>query len=91
MLRARAHTGDINDVVKAWLRLGDAYGLDERAEKAWLDRGNNAKPSPPRGAPEEQYCGWTGCLCYEQKALYRLAACKGCWNVYYCGKTCQEK
>ena len=73
-----------------WRKLGAAHGLTERGVAAWMAQGNNAQPTPVDVPPWER-CGWSGCMCYEQKALFRLAACTGCYTEYYCGEACQKK
>lgn len=74
-----------------WVRLGRASRFDEQTERLWLGQEQNVQHSPPSHAKPWSHCGWLGCFCYEQRPLYRLAACKGCYVVYYSGKICQKR
>ena len=89
-LRARGESANVKANTRLWLQLGTAYGFNERTETAWFGEGKNALPSRSPGSPPWAHCGWSGCMCYEQKPLYRLTACKGCYRVWYCGKMCQK-
>ena len=73
-----------------WIELGAIHGLSKAAETAWLAQGTNARPSRPVGDAPWEHCAWVECLCYEQRALYKLSACKGCGRTFYCGKRCQQ-
>ena len=79
------------EAIRLWMALGKAYGFDERREAMWLLQGRNSESSRPPNALPWTHCGWSGCLCYEQRALFRLTACKGCYRVYYCGESCQKR
>ena len=89
-LRSRPSGKFSSEVISIWVSLGKAHGFSERAETAWLARGNNAKATRPDGEPWD-HCGWSGCMCYEQRPLYRLLACTGCRKEYYCGEKCQKR
>ena len=77
-------------LINLWLRFGSAHGLSERTEREWLAQGDRWKSVPASPLPWG-HCAWRKCICYEQKPLYQLAACKGCWRVYYCGEACQRQ
>ncbi|CAL1711766.1 unnamed protein product [Somion occarium] len=36
-----------------------------------------------------QSCHFADCLCSHKRPLHALRVCKGCWRVYYCGRSCQ--
>ena len=72
-----------------WMQLGLAHGLSEESETAWLET-DEAK-QPTSDTCPWAHCGWSGCMCFDQKPLYKLSACKGCERAYYCGKICQKK
>lgn len=38
-------------------------------------------------------CCWRKCYCYDidDRALgHKMRECKGCMNIWYCGKRCQQ-
>ena len=78
------------EVISSWLSLGAAHGFNERDETAWLAKSEQRLNSDSRGPPWS-FCAWSGCLCHDQKPLYRLSACRGCGRVYYCGRLCQKR
>ena len=83
-----------DDVVEAWEIFGGMHGFNGRRELLllWLGRYNTSTPVRPHpGGPAWANCAWSGCMCFDQKPLYRLSACTGCWKVYYCGKKCQKR
>ena len=77
--------------VQLWVMLGRLHGFEERLESAWLKQNTHPAPKIPKGAAAWSRCAWAGCMCHEQKPLYRLAACKGCLRAYYCSKECQKR
>ena len=77
-------------IIDTWKSVGAAHGYSSQGAMDWLAKGDNAKPVPSSAAPWAR-CGWSGCMCYEQKVLFRLRACTGCWREFYCGEECQKK
>ena len=88
-LRNCDETPFLKRAIELWLQYGRIHAYDEHQELRPF-----AGVDPTRERPEGPvwtHCGWRGCMCYQQKPLYRLGACKGCGRVYYCGKTCQKR
>ena len=77
-------------VIELWVTLGHAHDYTKRSELAWLET-HRHPIILPHCTLAWCHCAWSGCMCYEQRPLYRLSACKGCWRVYYCGRVCQQK
>ena len=81
-------TAGTADVIDGWITFGRYHGFKERAERAWFVE--HPQPDSATDGRPWEHCGWSDCLCHEQKALHNLRACKRCWKVYYCGEKCQQ-
>ncbi|VDB99910.1 unnamed protein product [Peniophora sp. CBMAI 1063] len=66
-----------------WMTFGKVLGLDEATEKR--DYYQRAE----KGA--SQLCAWENCRYHTVRPPAPLSTCKGCGEVYYCGRGCQVR
>ncbi|KZV65130.1 hypothetical protein PENSPDRAFT_690127 [Peniophora sp. CONT] len=81
----RSHRDRLSDIpdyqvlVKSWLLLGKALGLEETTER------------DQRGAQSKHLCSWVQCRFHVEPSPTQMSACAGCGDVKYCSRDCQRQ
>ncbi|KZV74114.1 hypothetical protein PENSPDRAFT_749611 [Peniophora sp. CONT] len=70
-----------HQMIKVWMDLGDALGLEKTKEKAAYERERK------RGA---QLCAWKECEFHKVMPATPTRTCAGCGEVRYCSRACQQ-
>lgn len=80
----------LNEGIRIWNELGDAFKLDEGAERTRLVQDNFESNAPY--SDRFLGCFTTDCPCHGRKSLHGyMHVCRGCWRAVYCGPQCQTR